>query len=238
MADVCSLRSVEKSQCIYVCVLLLVLTSFASGLDTCIEVKSAISQKGLDENEVPVKAISGSDLAICPHSESCCTQTLENQLTLHGRKEHTAQLNKTFNLIQRTFIHRRRKFDEFFKDLITHAAQGLDEMFLETYGVLYRQNDHIFGALFNQLRLYYGGEDMNLMSVMQHFFDNLLIKMFQLINNLQVTDDRYMRCLTDNMDKLKPFGDVPTKLGTHVQRAFIAARTFVQGLAVGSRVVA
>ncbi|KAK3764866.1 hypothetical protein RRG08_014820 [Elysia crispata] len=58
-----------------------------------------------------VKFVQGSDLTICPQTETCCTETMEGQLTSHSRKEHTAQLNKTFNLIQRTFIQRRRKFD-------------------------------------------------------------------------------------------------------------------------------
>ena len=112
-------------------------------------------------------------------------------------------------------------------------------MFLETYGVLYRQNSQIFKDLFKELKAYYEGTDMDLMTVMDHFFDKLLAKMFQLINNLQIPDgNRYMKCVSENMKDLKPFGDVPTKLSLHVKRAFIAARTFVQGLAVGQDVIA
>lgn len=240
MADCSRFPSLGKCQCfsgLLLCVLVL-LTPGTFGLDTCIEVKTAFTGKGFDESDVPVKAVSGSDLTICPHSETCCTQAMEEKLTSHSRKEHTAQLNKTFDLIQRTFLQRSRKFDEFFKELINTAEQGLDEMFLETYGVLYRQNDKIFEDLFKELRSYYSGKDMDLMLVMRRFFHRLLVKMFQLINSLQMTEGPYMDCLARSMDELKPFGDVPTKLSMHVKRAFIAARTFVQGLAVGRDVLA
>ena len=61
--------------------------------------------------------------------------------------------------------------------------------------------------------------------------------MFLLLNAQYSFDDKYMQCVAEHMDELKPFGDVPRKLATHVKRAFIAARTFVQGLAIGRDVI-
>jgi hypothetical protein len=57
--------------------------------------------------------------------------------------------------------------------------------------------------------------------------------MFQLLNVQHKFDDNYLKCVTSKMDQLKPFGDVPQKLSSQVKRSFIAARTFVQGLAIG-----
>ena len=75
------------------------------------------------------------------------------------------------------------------------------------------------------------------MEVMENFFSTLFQKMFQLLNRNNKFDAEYMSCVADRMKDLKPFLDVPLKLSTHVKRAFIAARTFVQGLAIGRDVI-
>lgn len=110
-------------------------------------------------------------------------------------------------------------------------------MFVRTYGLLYQQNSYIFTDLFKDLRSYYKGSDINLLDVMDNFFTRLFEKMFILLNASYKFDDNYMECLTDHMGELKPFKDVPQKLSVKIKRAFIAARTFVQGLAVGRDVV-
>lgn len=110
-------------------------------------------------------------------------------------------------------------------------------MFVKTYGLLYQQNADIFGDLFSDLKAYYKGKDRNLADVMDNFFSKLLQKMFELLNGAYIFDDDYLSCVTERMNDLKPFGDVPIKLSTQVKRAFIAARTFVQGLAIGRDVI-
>jgi hypothetical protein len=61
--------------------------------------------------------------------------------------------------------------------------------------------------------------------------------MFKMINQNYDFDDGYMTCVVERMTDLKPFGDVPAKLSSQVKRAFIAARTFVLGLAIGRDVI-
>ena len=126
---------------------------------------------------------------------------------------------------------------EFFTELLDNARTDLHEMFVKTYGLLYQQNAEIFSDLFNDLRAYYKGKDRNLVDVMDNFFSRLLQKMFELLNSQYIFDDDYLSCVTERMNDLKPFGDVPIKLSTQVKRAFIAARTFVQGLAIGRDVI-
>lgn len=60
MADASS-QSVGVAQCLRTCVLLLVISyGRCLNLNTaCIEVKKAYTEKGFDENEVPITAISG-----------------------------------------------------------------------------------------------------------------------------------------------------------------------------------
>ena len=128
-------------------------------------------------------------------------------------------------------------FAAFFTELLDNAKRDLHEMFVRTYGLLYQQNSHVFTDLFNDLRSYYKGRDLNLLDTLDGFFVTLLQKMFLLLNAQYTFDDKYMQCVAEHMDDLKPFGDVPKKLAAHVKRAFIAARTFVQGLAIGRDVI-
>lgn len=106
-------------------------------------------------------------------------------------------------------------------------------MFVTTYGLLYQQNSRVFSELFANLTEYYNGRDVDLEKALRSFFINLLKKMFQLLNLDYKLDESYLDCVGSKMDKFKPFEDIPKKLATQVNRAFIAARTFVQGLTIG-----
>ncbi|CAL1544757.1 unnamed protein product [Lymnaea stagnalis] len=230
---------ISLAQCFKACVLFLVVSfGQCQTLNTaCIEVKKAYTEKGLDENEVPIKAMPGSDLTICPHTETCCTRGMEDKLTSLSRKEHSKQMDESLKLLKTTFASRTKKFDEFFTALLDKAKRELHEMFLQTYGLLYQQNAAIFSQLFDDLRSYYKGKDMNLVEIMDNFFSKLLQKMFELLNVNYHFDESYLNCVTERMNDLKPFGEVPQKLSHQVKRAFIAARTFVQGLAIGRDIV-
>jgi len=46
-----------------------------------------------------------------------------------------------------------------------------------------------------------------------------------------------LQCIGRSADGLHPFEDVPQKLAVHLKRAFIAARTFLQSLVVGTDVI-
>ncbi|ESP01694.1 hypothetical protein LOTGIDRAFT_139272 [Lottia gigantea] len=225
------------SQWACACLLWLLLCSGQCFDLACIEVKKSFASKGFDENDVPIQAISGEHLEVCPRSSTCCTQDMESKLQSLSKKEHLQQMDEAYKLIKITFSSRTKKFDEFFTELLENARKDLHEMFVKTYGLLYQQNSYIFEDLFKELRGYYKGKDANLMEVMDNFFSRLLQKMFKLLNADYQFDDEYMSCVTERMDELQPFGDVPLKLSIQVKRAFIAARTFVQGLAIGRDVV-
>lgn len=109
-------------------------------------------------------------------------------------------------------------------------------MFVRTYGMLYMQNSEVFQDLFTELKRYYTGGNVNLEEMLNDFWARLLERMFQLINPQYHFSEDYLECVSKYTDQLKPFGDVPRKLKIQVTRAFIAARTFVQGLTVGREV--
>ncbi|ELW51957.1 Glypican-6 [Tupaia chinensis] len=125
---------------------------------------------------------------------------------------------------------------EFFRELLENAEKSLNDMFVRTYGMLYMQNSEVFQDLFTELKRYYTGGNVNLEEMLNDFWARLLERMFQLINPQYHFSEDYLECVSKYTDQLKPFGDVPRKLKIQVTRAFIAARTFVQGLTVGREV--
>lgn len=48
---------------------------------------------------------------------------------------------------------------------------------------------------------------------------------------------RYLFCVSEHMNELKPFGDVPDKLSVQIKRSFVATRTYAQVLATGAEVL-
>lgn len=109
-------------------------------------------------------------------------------------------------------------------------------MFVRTYGKPYMQNAEVFQNLFAELKRYYKGGNVNLEEMLNDFWTRLLERMFKLLNPQYVITEDYLECINKYTEQLKPFGDVPKKLKSQVTRAFIAARTFVQGLTVGREV--
>lgn len=110
-------------------------------------------------------------------------------------------------------------------------------MFVKTYGHLYMQNSELFKDLFVELKRYYVAGNVNLGDMLNDFWARLLERMFRLVNSQYHFTDDYLECVSKYTEQLKPFGDVPRKLKLQVTRAFVAARTFAQGLAVARDIV-
>lgn len=110
-------------------------------------------------------------------------------------------------------------------------------MFVKTYGHLYMQNSELFKDLFVELKRYYVAGNVNLGDMLNDFWARLLERMFRLVNSQYHFTDEYLECVSKYTEQLKPFGDVPRKLKLQVTRAFVAARTFAQGLAVARDIV-
>uniref|UniRef100_A0A8C5U6S2 Glypican 6 n=1 Tax=Malurus cyaneus samueli TaxID=2593467 RepID=A0A8C5U6S2_9PASS len=180
--------------------------------------------------------IPGEHLRICPQEYTCCTSEMEDKLSQQSKLEFENLVEETSHFVRTTFVSRHKKFDEFFRELLENAERSLNDMFVRTYGMLYMQNSEVFQDLFTELKRYYTGGNVNLEEMLNDFWARLLERMFQLINPQYHFSEDYLECVSKYTDQLKPFGDVPRKLKVQVTRAFIAARTFVQGLTVGREV--
>lgn len=125
---------------------------------------------------------------------------------------------------------------DFFLELLEKTERSLNEMFVRTYGNLYTQHADVFQRLFSELKRFYSGASVNLEDAIGDFWSRLMERMFQLLNSQYDINDDYMECANKHADDLKPFGDVPKQVKAQVSRAFVVARTFVQGLHFGQEV--
>lgn len=112
-------------------------------------------------------------------------------------------------------------------------------MFVRTYGMMYMDNAELFKDFFASLTRYYvfGSSAVNLDVMLSEFWAELLERMLRLVNVQYEFSDAYMECVSQHTEQLQPFGDVPRKLRIQLKRAFVAARTFVRGLALMPDVV-
>ncbi|XP_053184360.1 glypican-6-like isoform X2 [Scomber japonicus] len=214
--------------------------SFAARADfkarNCSEVREACIGKGFSFTHVPAQEIPGEHLRVCPQGNTCCTQEMEDGFGQQSKQDFGDLVDTMSHELRSTFVSRHKRFDEFFLELLENTERSLHEMFVRTYGKPYMQNSEVFANLFAELKRYYTGGNVNLEEMLNDFWSRLLERMFTLLNSQYVITEEYLECISKYTDQLKPFGDVPRKLKAQVTRAFIAARTFVQGLSVGREV--
>ena len=58
----------------------------------------------------------------------------------------------------------------------------------------------------------------------------------QVLNGQYSFGVHYLSCVSENMDTLRPFGDVPRKLASSVKRSLVAARALVKALRTGHEI--
>ncbi|XP_041051519.1 glypican-4 [Carcharodon carcharias] len=204
---------------------------------SCSELMKVSSPRGSGHSNIAPQETEGNHLKVCSQLNTCCTAEMEEKLSQQGQQEFSKAVLGTSNGLRLTFASRYKKFDEFFKELIENAEKSLNDMFVRTYGQLYMQNSEVFQDLFKEMKRYYVVGNLNLEDMLSDFWARLLERMFQLVNPQNHFTEEYLECVSKYTEQLKPFGDVPRKLKLQVTRAFIAARTFAQGLDVAQDVV-
>ncbi|CAB1336980.1 unnamed protein product [Coregonus sp. 'balchen'] len=164
---------------------------------------------------------------------------MEEKLSQQSHSDLKAPVSQLSSNLQSIFKQRHRHFDQFFRELLDNAEHSLNDMFVRTYGLMYVHNAELFKHFFQELKRYYmsGSGAVNLDSMLSDFWEDLLERMFQLVNVQYEFSDAYMECVSRHTEQLKPFGDVPRKLRLQLTRAFVAARTFTRGLALMPEVV-
>lgn len=168
---------------------------------------------------------------------SCCGPILEGRLVINSRRQLDKFLKDSLYRLSSVLDTRAKRFDEFFRNLMNNSKREFHEMFKKTYGVIYLQHSFVFTDFFEELDRYYNSGRVRLAEALDTFFGILYQRMFTVINAQYQFDDRYLECVAEHMTDLKPFGDIPHKLGIQLRRSFVATRAFYKALAAGADVV-
>jgi len=205
---------------------------------SCQGIRYTYFEKGLDTSDIPSKPQQGIHLKVCPRGVTCCTPEMEVKLATLARQSYTESIAAATAHMQASFHAKSRKFDEFFTELLQNSKQDFHYMFKKTYGILYERNSDVFTDFFKDLETYYETGNVDLEEALRKFFSHLYQRMFTVLNSQYSFDSKYLECVSKNMKKLQPFGDVPKKLTLQLRRSFVATRTFSQALLEGKKVLA
>lgn len=204
---------------------------------SCTEVRQFYATKGFSLHGVPQAEISGEHLRICPQGYTCCTSEMEENFAKKSQSEFEDMMTEASRSAQVTLTSQYKNFDGYFQDLLNKSEKALYDTFPSMYGELYSQNVKLFKDLYSELRRYYRGSNINLEEALNEFWTRLLERLFKLMNPQYHITDEYLDCMVKHSEQHKPFGEVPRDLKLKATRAFIAVRSYVQGLSVGSDVV-
>ncbi|XP_037670775.1 glypican-2 isoform X2 [Choloepus didactylus] len=208
---------------------------------SCAETRQVLGARGYSLSLLPPALISGEHLRVCPQEYTCCSSETEQRLGRETEDTFRGLVEESGSFLVHTLAARHRKFDEFFRELLSASERSLAQLFSRSYGRLYAQHAPIFSGLFSRLRGHYGGASGGLDDTLADFWAQLLERAFPLLHPQYSFPPDYLLCLTrlaSTADgSLQPFGDSPRRLRLQITRALVAARALVQGLATGRDVV-
>ncbi|XP_040896309.1 glypican-1-like isoform X1 [Toxotes jaculatrix] len=202
---------------------------------SCADLRQFYTGKGFTLSGVPQTEISGEHLRMCPQGPTCCTSTMEENLAGLTTRETEGLIREAGRSLQAAFNALHRSFDTYFTELHSQSERSLQEA-LSPLGPLYSQNTRLYGDLYTDLRQYYRGSALNLDETLSEFWSRLLERTFKTSTEVSLSED-YLECVAKQQETLRPFGDIPRDMKAKVIRAFVTARSFVQGLIVSGDVV-
>ncbi|XP_043926038.1 glypican-1 [Protopterus annectens] len=208
-----------------------------NGPKSCSELRQLYTTKGFSPSGVPPKEISGEHLRICPQGYTCCTSEIEENLANKSRSEFEGMVKEAGRSVQLTLVSQHKVFDAFFQEVLNKSEKSLQENFPAMYGELYSQNVKLFKDIYGELRRYHRGSNINLEEALNEFWARLLERLFKQLNPQHQITDEYLDCMLKHAEQHHPFGEVPRELKLRATRAFIAVRSFVQGLSLGGDVI-
>ncbi|XP_017040406.2 LOW QUALITY PROTEIN: glypican-6 [Drosophila ficusphila] len=204
----------------------------------CSAVTHIFQARGIDAMDIPQKPSNERVLRYCesPSVGTCCTYNMETRMAMQSRQQLEGHTKDQISRMSGILGSKAAKFKEIFIALLQESRTQFNKMFIRTYGVIYERNSYVFSDLFKELENYFANGRVDLLEVMDKFFNTLYQKMFTVLNTQYTFDENYMRCVSEHMKELKPFGDVPDKLSVQIKRSFVATRTYGQALTTASEV--
>ncbi|XP_077987687.1 glypican-5-like [Glandiceps talaboti] len=206
---------------------------------SCARVQQAFVQKGLGSSRIiPNMPISGENLKVCISSSTCCTKRVEEKFLQQAKVDFQNAVQSESAYTKFLISTNAVKYQEEFDNYIVDAEEETTKVVREMYHNMAIQANAIIPKFYENLAFYVQGKEIDLENTVIKFFSELfpLVYVYEIHSQTVLTPD-YQECLNDVTEKVKPFGNIPQKVGIHLQKSLEAARVFIQALNLGIEVI-
>ncbi|KAI8514275.1 peptidyl-dipeptidase inhibitor, partial [Branchiostoma belcheri] len=126
-----------------------------------------------------------------------------------------------------------------FHGLIQKSENETHHLFRNVYKNMAIEANSLIEGFHRKLSFYVNGAELSVTDSVKDFFDTLFPLVYRRLLNPKMTDMSadYTNCVMDLQREVLPFGELPTRISTQLQRSLSAARVFVQALNLGVEVV-
>lgn len=176
--------------------------------------------------------VSGQSLSLCPSPRTCCTVATERKLQEAAWDHFRSHLRSATAVLRASLADSAAKFRERFRVLLTQAERNTLLVFSDVYAermaaAAQAPVRQLFAALESHLMGHDGTKPESQLNV---FFDELFpLVYFHTVNpKLNDFNDEYKGCLRSVQGRLRPFGDVPTRLQGPLVESISASRTLLR----------
>ncbi|VDM62175.1 unnamed protein product [Angiostrongylus costaricensis] len=178
-----------------------------------------------------LKRGAASDLKICTGKNACCTKSIEDEILQSAEKIFKAQLEDKLIVLRHMINSDLNSFRTYYYNSLNTCHEHLDALFDRTYGSFYQTNSQAFETFFNRLRAFSSPfSDTKVTQVVRKLLEDLFVIMFQLMNPMHIVKVDQRRCMIESMDEIAPFGDVPKKIITNLEKSLNFWKHFVTAL--------
>ncbi|KAK7166769.1 hypothetical protein R3I93_006517 [Phoxinus phoxinus] len=210
-------------------------------LMTCDEVREVFQLKQIG----PVKSLpetprTGSDLQVClSKNVTCCTKKMEERYQVAARRDIQNLLQTSSSSLKFLISRNVATFQETVDSLVRQAENHTHTVLLHTYRDLASPVAAPVGEFFTDVGLFVLGSELSLEEASQRFFDALFPLVYERLvePGLSRLSPAYAECVRAACRDLVPYGGAPGRLATHISRASLPGRVFLQALHLGIEVI-
>ncbi|XP_067298955.1 glypican-5a [Pseudorasbora parva] len=210
-------------------------------LMNCDEVRQVFQLKQIGPvKSVPETPITGSDLQVClSKNVTCCTKKMEERYQVAARRDIQNLLQTSSSSLKFLISRNVAAFQETVDSLVRQAENHTQTVLLHTYRDLASSASAPVGEFFTDVGLFVLGSELSLEEASHRFFDALFPLVYERLvePGLSLLSPAYAECVRAACRDLVPFGGAPGRLATHISRASLPGRMFLQALHLGIEVI-
>lgn len=211
-----------------------------AGQAVCDQVQQLFVMKGIGSAQmVAPTPVSGLELKICRAESTCCTQQTEDKYREAVHRDFLSIMHTTSASVKNLISNNAVELQDTFLRMVQASSNSTRAEFSGVYPRMAPEARDSIAWLYRNVRDHLQGREIDLEETVGGFFDSLFPLVYHRSINpkLRELDREYKECLQASQAELRPFADVPRQVGVQVARAAAAARTLLQALQLGERVL-